>query len=145
MGAVWTKGPDHEFQRRLFPFSHLQTIPMAILEAPPEILVEILSEVPSLLDLLVLGGVCKDFHQAFKDSVRLQYRVELEKSGMVNNSFCTLPTPTRLEMLCEREHAWRHLNWKFIAKNITVPLKPSPPGQTSGFQSISLSSVDRKG
>ena len=74
---------------------------MAILEVPPEILAEILSEVPSLLDLLALGGVCKDFHQAFKGSVRLQYRIELEKSGMVNNSFCTLPTPARLEMLCE--------------------------------------------
>ena len=135
---------------------------MIISQVPPEILAKIFAEVPCLLDLLACGRVCKDFHQVFKDSTRLQYRIELEKSGMVNNSYCTLPTPARVKMLCERERAWGHFNWKFITKDITAPLEASPiyagasrimvlglldPDMsggfsTRGFQSIVLPSRD---
>jgi hypothetical protein len=135
---------------------------MVILKFPPEILAEILAEIPCLPDLLACGLVCDYFHQVLKDSTRLQYRIELEKSGMVNNSFCTLPTTMRLKMLRERELAWSHFNWKFINNNITVPLESSlihagassvlviglqsvdvPWGfGTKGFQSITLPSVD---
>lgn len=135
---------------------------MAVLEFPPETLVEIFAEVHYLVDLLACTRVCKDFQQVFKDSTRLQYRIELEKAGMINNPYCTLPTPARLKMLREREHAWSHLDWEFITKNIDVPLESSPVHEvasgvavlglldldmlevgfgTRGFQSIELPSV----
>lgn len=139
---------------------------MAVLEFPPEILVEIFAEIHCLIDLLSCTRVCKDFQQVFKESTRLQYQIELKKAGMVNNPHCTLPTPARLKMLREREHAWSHLDWEFITKNIDVPLESSPVYEvassvvvlglldldvleagygTRGFQSIELPSVGGEG
>lgn len=66
---------------------------MAILTFPMEILVEIFSELLHITDLLACTRVCKTFHQTFKYSTRLEYRIELERAGMINNSHCNLPTP----------------------------------------------------
>jgi hypothetical protein len=135
---------------------------MAFLELPPEIFVEIFLEVHHLTDLLACKLVCRTFHQVFKDSTRLEYRIALERAGMINNSCCNLPTNTRIKMLRERERAWGHFDWKSFTTDIGVPQPSSPlhevtsnaavlglmhthiPGEsvtTRGFQSAELAST----
>jgi hypothetical protein len=137
---------------------------MDFLEFPLEILIEIFSEVHHLTDLLACKLVCRTFHQVFKDSTRLEYRIALERAGMINNSCCDLPTPTRLKMLRERERAWGHFDWKSFTPDIGVPAPSSPlqevtsnaavlgimdtniPGEsvtTRGFQSVELPSMGK--
>lgn len=97
---------------------------MAFQDFPPEILVEIFSNL-HLRDLFACDGTCRAFHQLFANSSYLKYRIELEKSGMIDNPYCQLPTPTKLEMLRERERAWSTFDRKFI-KTKEVPSTASP-------------------
>ena len=155
---------EKTFNSDAFKFLILDTqlSPMAILTFPMDILVEIFSEVPHITDLLACARVCKTFHQTFKYSTRLEYRIELERAGMINNTHCNLPTSMRLKMLRERERAWGHFDWGQIISDIQVPFPSSSlcgvtstavmwglldtdtPGEcinTRGFQSAQLSST----
>jgi hypothetical protein len=91
-----------------------------------------------------------------KTSIRLNYRIELERAGMMDNPHCELSVTTRLEMLRERERSWGHFDWKFISKDLKVPFtssllymvtpsamvlgleQPEEEFETTGFQSIQL-------
>ena len=73
---------------------------MALQDFPPEILVEIFSNL-RLRDLFACDGTCRVFHQLFTDSSYLKYRIELEKTGMIDNPYCQLPTRMKVEMLLE--------------------------------------------
>jgi len=92
---------------------------MALQNFPPEILVEIFSNL-RLKDLFACDGTCRVFHQLFTNSSYLKYGIELEKAGMIDNPYCQLPTPTKLEMLRERERVWSTFDWMFI-KTKKVP------------------------
>jgi F-box-like len=97
---------------------------MALQEFPHEVLVEIFSNL-HLRDLFACDGTCRVFHQLLTNSSYLKYRIELEKAGMIDNPYCQLPTPTKVEMLREREHAWSTFDWMFI-KTKKVPSTASP-------------------
>jgi len=132
---------------------------MAILTLPTEILVEIFAGVPQITDILTCRRVCRVFCNVIKTSIRLNYRIELERAGMINNPHrCELSTIIRLEMLREREHSWRHFDYKFVTRNLEVPSTSSPlymatPStvvlgweefETTGFQSIELPCTEGK-
>lgn len=116
---------------------------MAIVEFPTEILCKIFLEIPTFTDLLACRLVCRNFYQVFKGFVRLEYQIELEKAGMINNSACKLPTPARLKMLRERERAWTSLNWKSFTPDIGVPSPASPLHEiTSNMTVLGLLDTD---
>jgi len=94
---------------------------MPILDLPVETLGEIFSQLSRLRDLLACELVCSLFHGIIKNSTRLEYRIELERAGMIDNPQCKLTTVKRLEMLHQRERAWREFNWVLRVPNITVP------------------------
>ncbi|KIM37737.1 hypothetical protein M413DRAFT_30668 [Hebeloma cylindrosporum] len=98
---------------------------MGLLDFAAEILVEIFSNL-HLRDLFACYGTCHRFHQLFTNSSYLQYRIELQKAGMIDNPFCRLPTPKKVEMLRERERAWSNFDWKFIkAKKVRSTASPT--------------------
>ena len=97
---------------------------MAFQDFPPEILVEIFSNL-RLRDLFACDGTCRVFHQLFTNSSSLKYGIELEKAGMIDNPYCQLPTPTKVKMLRERERAWNTFDWMFI-RTKKVPSNTSP-------------------
>lgn len=97
---------------------------MALQDFPPEILEEILSNL-HLRDLFACDGTCRVFHQLFTNSSYLKYQIELEKAGMIDNPYCQLPTPTKVEMLRDRERAWSSFDWMF-SQTKKVPSTASP-------------------
>jgi len=121
---------------------------MAILTLPSEILIEIFAGVPRITDLLT---VCHVFHNTIKTSIRLNYWIELERAGMIDNPHCELSTTTKLEMLRERERSWGHFDWKFITNNLKVPstssllytVTPSAVilGLKQGFRTVGFQSI----
>ena len=117
---------------------------MAILDLPTDVLTEIFAQVPHLLDVLACELACRYFHQIIKDSTRLEYRIELGKSGMIDNPHCNLTTSTRLEMLRQREAAWGGFNWKIRIPHVDVPstLIISSPMQMVTSVSVMLGLVD---
>ncbi|PIL34558.1 hypothetical protein GSI_03336 [Ganoderma sinense ZZ0214-1] len=79
---------------------------------------ELLIECFSYLDYKTL--VCKRFRQSIKDSVELQYLVELGADGLIEGVGCNLPTSERLKLLLQRRARWRYLNWSQITP-VAVP------------------------
>jgi F-box-like len=129
---------------------------MTILSLPTELLVEIFRRVPHFTDILACGGVCHVFRNVIETSNCLNYRIELERAGMIDNPYCKLSTTTRLEILRERERTWGHFDGKLIMRDLKVPstvssmymVTPSAvvlgleesgeEFEASGFQSIKL-------
>jgi len=138
-----------------------------MLDLPMDVLTEIFAQLPHVSDVLASGQVCRLFHQIINSSTRLEYRIELEKAGMIDNPQCKLTTFTRLEMLRQREASWGGFNWKFRVPNVDIPTAQtsseihrvtsmsvmlgfidsnSGPGmgggfKTTGFQAITLPSA----
>jgi len=99
---------------------------MTILSLPTELLVENFKRVPHFTDILACGGVCHVFRNVIETSTCLNYRIELERAGMIDNPYCKLPTTTRLEMLHERERAWSFHDGKLIMGDLKVSSTASP-------------------
>ncbi|CAL1702844.1 unnamed protein product [Somion occarium] len=92
----------------------------SILNIPLELLIEILK----CLDyrtVLNCSQVCKEFHQIIKDSLELQYKIELEADGMIDGprTVGSWSTSERLQLLLDRRARWRTLDWTRI---VTLPL-----------------------
>ncbi|KXN87265.1 hypothetical protein AN958_08997 [Leucoagaricus sp. SymC.cos] len=74
----------------------------------------------SALDALALSGVNRSFHGLYQESSEVQYHVECQLAGVDDNPKCHLPISTRLEMLREREEAWRKISPKSV-ENVYEP------------------------
>ena len=144
--------------------------PKTILDLPTDVLFEIFVRLPHLKDVLACGRACRLFRQIIQSSTQLEYQIELEKAGMINNPRCKLTTSRRLKMLREREASWGGFNWKLRVPNVFIPsvLAPaeihivtsisvmlgfadenSEPGmrpgfKTTGFQAVTLPSGEDK-
>ncbi|KAK7679035.1 hypothetical protein QCA50_017979 [Cerrena zonata] len=83
-----------------------------ILNIPPELLLTVLRYL-GYRDILKCEAVCKYFNKAIKDSVEMQYLIELGADGMIDGARTpsSLPTAERLQLLLNRRARWRTLNW----------------------------------
>ncbi|KDR74754.1 hypothetical protein GALMADRAFT_249638 [Galerina marginata CBS 339.88] len=84
---------------------------------------EVLVEIFSLLfftDLFTCKRTCGRFYAVISNSILLNYQIELQKAGMLDNPRCTLPLPIRLEMIRTRELAWASFDSKFTTE-VQVP------------------------
>ncbi|KAI0329467.1 hypothetical protein GY45DRAFT_1371545 [Cubamyces sp. BRFM 1775] len=84
-----------------------------LLSLPGELLFEVLKYLDAK-HILRCRLVCKDLRDAIKDSVQLQYKVELEAEGLVDGVGCPLPVVERYELLLERRRRWRYLDWSQV-------------------------------
>jgi hypothetical protein len=80
------------------------------LELPSDILLEILGNV-EYRTLLQCSRVCQTLKQLIRDSIKLQYLIELAAAGMVNNTSSDLSYQERLSMLHHRNQRWATLDW----------------------------------
>ncbi|KAF8967530.1 hypothetical protein BDZ97DRAFT_527309 [Flammula alnicola] len=86
---------------------------------PVDLLVEHILSRLSLMSLTVCLSVCRQLHTIIASSTHLNYIVELEKEGMIDNPCCSYeiyPRSKRLEMLKERAMRWKHLDLKWRAR-----------------------------
>ncbi|KAI0738201.1 hypothetical protein C8Q80DRAFT_1347854, partial [Daedaleopsis nitida] len=83
---------------------------LGLLTLPDELVITILSHL-SMKCLLRCTSVCSRLHNILKNSVELQYQVELAADGLVDGIGCTLSTSERLSRLLELRRRWRFLEW----------------------------------
>ncbi|KZT66482.1 hypothetical protein DAEQUDRAFT_674869 [Daedalea quercina L-15889] len=77
---------------------------------PVEIIVPILGGL-AYRDLLTCRLVCRAFNDVIKNSLELQYKIELAADGLVDGTGVTLTTAERLALLLDRRKRWRVLDW----------------------------------
>lgn len=63
--------------------------------------------------------MCTALRDIIKDSLQLQYHIELAADGLVNGVDCSMSTADRLKLLLDRRRRWNHLEWTKI-KSIVV-------------------------
>ncbi|KAI0354450.1 hypothetical protein OH77DRAFT_1404967 [Trametes cingulata] len=81
-----------------------------LLRLPEELRVEILSYL-DVKDLLHCRQVCTRLKETIRESLQLQYNIELVADGLVEGVGCTLPLAERYNLLLERRRRWRALDW----------------------------------
>ncbi|KAI0738204.1 hypothetical protein C8Q80DRAFT_1207471 [Daedaleopsis nitida] len=82
---------------------------------------ELLTEILKLLDaktILRCTLVCRRLWTVIRDSIELQYLVELDADGLVDGIDCTLTTSQRLERVLQRRARWRNLEWD---RRVSIP------------------------
>ncbi|KAI1793750.1 hypothetical protein LXA43DRAFT_1081303 [Ganoderma leucocontextum] len=84
-----------------------------LLDLPRELLLEC-SKYLDYRTLVRCTEVCKTLRQSIKESLELQYLIELGADGLIEGVGCTLPTSERLKLLLQRRARWRYLNWTHI-------------------------------
>lgn len=89
-----------------------------LLDLPPEILIQILSEIPST-DLLHSTQLTSRYlHHTIRNSLQLQYLIEAKFAAVEDNPNSIFVLAERLDTLRRHEHAWRNFivgNQKSIA------------------------------
>ncbi|KAI0773132.1 senescence-associated protein-domain-containing protein [Trametes elegans] len=80
---------------------------------PAELLVEILQHL-DLKDVLRCRLVCRSILYTVKESLRLQYSIELAADGLVDGVGCPLTVAERYKLLLERRKRWRFLDWTHV-------------------------------
>lgn len=85
---------------------------MGLQDVPAELLISIFHDL-SLVDLHRCMATCRFIHDVIKDSIELQYQMELEMHGMVHNPNCRLDVAECLLRLRRQEAAWRSLTPSF--------------------------------
>lgn len=88
------------------------------LDLPLEIIEETLSRL-NFVEILHCSMTCRHVHELVKNSVNLQYAIELGACGMVVTDSKTLSTAECHRSLIDRQHAWRMAEWKVTE---TVPI-----------------------
>ncbi len=75
--------------------------------------------------------MCIAFRDIIKDSIELQYQIELAADGMVDGPHCSgsLSTAERLRLLIDRRQRWRSLDW---TRKVTVEL----PGVCQAYELV---------
>src|SRR5882762_10056699 len=93
---------------------------MALLNLPPELLIQILSELPSN-DIIFSGLlVNRSLHYLIRNSSLLQYHIEAKHAGVEDNPQSTMANAERLEALRRSEYAWSHFA---VGKRINLPVR----------------------
>ncbi|KAL6299410.1 hypothetical protein BKA93DRAFT_829888 [Sparassis latifolia] len=93
------------------------------LELPSELIVVILSFLP-LSDLVACRRTNKLLDSTIESSVVLQYLIELQVAGAVDNPSSSLPVSDRLRVLKARESAWEQIECTNVT-SIRVDFNPS--------------------
>ncbi|KAI0058200.1 hypothetical protein BV25DRAFT_1305561 [Artomyces pyxidatus] len=88
-----------------------------LLLLPTEVVLMVLEDL-NLGDLLNLRLTCRELNNVIKDSVILQYKIELAASGMVDCPGGQLSTVSRLEMLQRHQRAWRDFS---VLEPVLIP------------------------
>lgn len=101
--------------------------PTQLLDLPDEVLLQILSYLPSSSILKTLR-VSKRFHATYHASSLLQYIVALHTTYQEDVEECILPPSEKLKLLRERDERWRSLKWK---KQQTVSCGEAIPHMSS--------------
>ncbi|KAG8934414.1 hypothetical protein FRC01_003087 [Tulasnella sp. 417] len=75
------------------------------LHLPTEILVAII-QILELRDVIAVSQICCALNTIIKDTLALQYKLELDSSGMVDDRSSTLPIARRIELLQRQQKVW---------------------------------------
>ncbi|KAL5513947.1 hypothetical protein ACEPAG_2708 [Sanghuangporus baumii] len=95
---------------------------------PFEIVVTILANL-DWRSLVRCSAVCRFWQHAIRDTLALQYKVELGANGLVDGPPSHLSIPERMRLLQERRRAWRMLDFK---RCITIPT----PGECHAYELV---------
>jgi len=131
-----------------------------IVDLAPEVLAKILIYLP-LTDLVHCKRLAKLFLDVINNSVEINYSVQRQMSGVLDNPKCKMSITERLHHLKASSAAWEFFKPASI-RNIEIPLKASgvfditpstcllgispddddsvPPSRTTGFQYLTLPS-----
>ncbi|KAI8977791.1 hypothetical protein BD414DRAFT_517035 [Trametes punicea] len=90
-----------------------------LLTLPDELLVEVLKHLDAK-HLLRCRLACKSMSVTIKNSLQLQYNIELEADGLVDGYRCPLSLAERYVLLMQRRRRWRDLDWSKVV-SITAP------------------------
>lgn len=77
---------------------------------PAEVLMSILGDLP-LRDLCACQATCKRFNSFVRNTLPLQYRIELEAAGLLDGPPGPLSTYQRMQLVLQRQRMWRTLKW----------------------------------
>lgn len=89
---------------------------------------ELLAQIASLLDagaLVRLQQVSTRFHVVVQSNVALQYAIELDVAGMVDNPASRLVPAERLRILRQKEESWRTID---LSDRRVLSLQHNPSG-----------------
>jgi len=96
-----------------------------MLDLPAELLVQILSFLPSS-DILSSGLLVNRYlHNLIKESSLLQYHIETKHAGVEDNPQSTMVTAERLEALRRSQYAWANF---FVGKRVNLPVRHRSSG-----------------
>lgn len=95
---------------------------------PVELLIEALKWL-DCRELLICSSVCGPLRIVIKNSLELQYIIELAADGMVDISSCRMTTADRLRLLLDRRQRWRVLDW---TDKVFVPV----PGACQAYELV---------
>ncbi|KAI0710765.1 hypothetical protein C8Q76DRAFT_738669 [Earliella scabrosa] len=109
-----------------------------MLALPEELVIRILKHL-KLKYLLRCTQVCSRLRDIVKDSVELQYCIELAADGLVDGIGCSLSTAERLERLLQLRVRWRYLEWTRVTQ-ISTPAHFCAYEMTDGVHATSRSS-----
>ncbi|EIN08121.1 hypothetical protein PUNSTDRAFT_126874 [Punctularia strigosozonata HHB-11173 SS5] len=97
-----------------------------LLSLPPEILIEILAELP-YRSLFAAICTCKTLHALVATSPRIQYALQSSIAGVapIDESLTLHPVASRLEALRKREENWSNLTFTGVTE---IPVRHRPSG-----------------
>ncbi|KAH9943581.1 hypothetical protein B0H21DRAFT_779706 [Amylocystis lapponica] len=95
---------------------------------PVEIVITILKWL-DCREILLCSSVCKTLRETVKESLELQYQIELAADGMVDGPPGLMTTADRLELLLDRRRRWRMLDW---TRRVMVPI----PGACQAYELV---------
>lgn len=100
------------------------TMPILLLQLPPEIIVEILChlDLPDIISCILTHSSLYAFTREFQI---LQYHIAMQAAAVTDNPDCQLSISDRLALLKRREDGWAQLQVHFRKK---IPLNHNPSG-----------------
>ncbi|THH03402.1 hypothetical protein EW145_g6285 [Phellinidium pouzarii] len=95
---------------------------------PAEIIISIFDNL-DWRTLVRCSAVCRFWKQFIRESLSLQYKIELGADGLVNGPSGGLPVPERIRALHARRAAWRSLAFR---RKVTIPV----PGECHAYELV---------
>ncbi|KAF8151345.1 hypothetical protein B0H34DRAFT_126378 [Crassisporium funariophilum] len=88
---------------------------MHLLDLPVEIIIAVLAQThPKSLSSTL--KTCRKLHKIINESTLLNYIIEQEIAGILDNPYSSLSLSSRLELLRRRENAWATFKYDFITR-----------------------------
>ncbi|EIW52630.1 uncharacterized protein TRAVEDRAFT_174703 [Trametes versicolor FP-101664 SS1] len=85
----------------------------SLLRLPEELRIEVLKHL-DVKSLIRCRLVCAALRDLVKESLQLQYNIELAADGLVDGTGSSLSVAERYKLLLERRRRWRYLDWKRV-------------------------------